>query len=175
MFFEQMINSEEIFNGKVFDIHKDRVRLQDGSEAWREVVEHSGGVCIAAVDDSRNIFLVEQYRYPLKEVTLEVAAGKLEKGEEPLAAAIRELSEETGFLSKCVKKIGTFYPSPGYSSEKLYFYLATELILGEKHPDEGEFLNCVRIPLNEAVDKVLSDEIVDGKTKALILLADRMV
>lgn len=175
MFYEQTLSRENIFNGKVFDIHRDRVKLSDNSEAWREVVEHSGGVCIAAIDESRNIILVEQFRYPLNGLTLEVVAGKLDKGEDPDTAASRELSEETGFSAKKLIKVGTFYSSPGFCSEKLHFYLATGLTEGEKHPDEGELLNSVILPLGEAIEKVLADEITDGKTKALILLADRIL
>lgn len=173
--FEETIGRQDIFKGRVFDIHRDAVRLPDGSMSFREVVEHCGGVCIAAVDNERNIYLVEQYRYPFGEVTLEVAAGRLEKDEDPCAAAARELSEETGITAKDIKKIGTFYSSPGFLNEKLHLYLATELSFGRQHPDEGEFLRMVKLPLEDAVGKVLSDDIVDGKTKTLVLLADRLV
>ena len=172
---EETLNSKKIFSGKVFEVHCDNVRLSNGDNAFREVVEHPGGVCVAAVDSDRNIYLVEQFRYPFKETTIEVAAGKLEIGEDPFEAAVRELSEETGLSAENILKVGTFYPSPGYCSEKLHLYLATFLSEGEKHPDEGELLNCLKMPLSEAVDMVLSDEIADGKTKTLILIADRMV
>ena len=172
---EVTLSREDIFKGRVFEIHKDIVKLPDGTQAYREVVEHTGGVCIAAVDEDNHIFLVEQFRYPIKKITLEVPAGKLEFNEDPLKAAIRELSEETGFSAGNIVKIGSFYPSPGFCSELLHFYLATDLVQGEQHLDEGEFLRCIRMPLKEAVEKVLSDEIDDGKTKALIMLADRII
>lgn len=172
---EKTIAREDIFSGKVFDIHKDTVVLPDNKQAFREVVEHSGGVCIAAIDEKRNIFLVEQYRYPLQAVTLEVVAGKLEKGEDPLEAAIRELSEETGLKADSIKKIGTFHSSPGFCSEKLHFYLATELSQEEQHLDEGEFLNCTKLPLTKVVDMIINDEITDGKTKALVLMVDKIL
>ena len=171
---EETLEREDIFKGKVFDVHRDVVRLPDGKQAFREVVEHSGGVCIAAVDGERNIYLVEQFRYPFREVTLEVAAGRLEAGEEPLAAAVRELSEETGISAKEIKKVGTFYSSPGFLSEKLHLYLAEGITVGRQHLDDGEFLCVRKIPLCEAVDMVFLDEISDGKTKVLILLADRL-
>ena len=174
-FTEVTLEREDIFSGRVFDIHKDRVRLPDGKEAFREVVEHTGGVCIAAVDEYRRIYLVEQFRYPLKETTLEVVAGKLERDEDPLDAAARELKEEAGFTAMSLTEIGVFYPSPGFCSEKLHFYLATNLIPGKQNLDEGEFLNCVRMPLEEAVEKVMQNSIVDGKTKALILMVDRLI
>lgn len=174
-FFEETLFREDIFFGRVFKVHRDRVRLSDGSEAEREVVEHSGGVCIAAVDEKRNICLVTQYRYPLKEETLEIPAGKLESGEDPLEAAIRELGEETGYSAKTIKKIGTFCSSPGFCSETLHFYLATDLLEGEQRLDEGELLTAKKLPLDVAVRMVLEDEIKDGKTKALILLADKLI
>lgn len=174
-FYEETLSREDIFRGRVFDIHRDVVRLPDGKQSFREVVEHSGGVCIAAVDDERGIYLVEQYRYPFGELTLEVAAGRLEPGEDPLDAAVRELSEETGLTAKDMKKVGVFYSSPGFLSEKLHLYLATGLTAGRQHLDEGEFLRVKRMPLSEAVDKVIFDEIADGKTKTLVLLADRLI
>lgn len=174
-FFEKTLSREDIYHGRVFDIHRDRVRLSDGSEAGREVVEHSGGVCIAAVDEARNICLVTQFRYPLGEETLEVPAGKLEPGEDPLVAAVRELGEETGYTAENIEKIGTFYSSPGFCSETLHFYLATGLTPGEQHLDEGELLTARKLPLDEAVRMVLCDKIKDGKTKTLVLLADRLV
>ena len=173
--YEKTLEREDIFSGRVFDIHRDRVVLPDDSRAFREVVEHNGGVCVAAVDNERRVYLVEQYRYPLKTVTLEIVAGKLEKGEEPLAAAKRELSEEAGLEAGEVRLVGTFYSSPGFCSEKLYLFLATDLKEGEQHLDDGEFLRCRRMPLAEAVEMVMSDLIADGKTKTLILLADRIL
>jgi ADP-ribose pyrophosphatase len=174
-FFEKTLSKEEIYDGKVFRIHRDNVELSDGRNATREVVEHSGGVCIAAVDDCRNMYFVRQFRYPLQRETLEVPAGKLEPGEAPLPAAMRELSEETGLLADKIDSIGTFYSSPGFCSETLYFYLATGLTEGEQHPDDGELLRAMKMPLEKAVEMVLRDEIKDGKTKTLVLLADRLV
>lgn len=171
---ETTISREDIFSGRVFNIHKDKVLLPDNSQAYREVVDHSGGVCVAAIDNENNVFLVEQFRYPMKEVTLEVVAGKLEKDEDPYEAALRELSEETGLKAGKLEKVGTFYPSPGFCSEKLHFYHATDLTQEDQHPDEGEFLNCIKMPMEKAVQMILSDEIIDGKTKALILLIDRI-
>ena len=174
-FFEETLSREDIFSGKVFEVHRDHVRLSDGHESIREVVEHSGGVCIAAIDQNRDVWLVRQFRYPMKMETLEVPAGKLEKGEQPLPAAIRELGEETGLTAGKIEAIGTFYSSPGFCSETLHFYLATDLLMGEQHLDEGELLNCVKMPLKKAVEMVLADQIKDGKTKSLILLADRLI
>ncbi len=172
---EKTKSVETIFEGKIIRVHKDIAVLQNGREATREVVEHPGGVCIAAVDSNRNIFLVDQFRYPMGEVVTELPAGKLEWGEDPDSAAERELKEETGFTADSIKCLGVTYPSPGFSAEKLYLYLATGLHEGEMNLDEDEFLNCYKTPLSEAVKMVEDNRIKDGKSVSLILLADKLV
>lgn len=168
-------SSETIFEGKVVHLKRDVVILPDGSEAYREVVEHTGGVCIAAVDDERRVFLVDQFRYPIGAVVTELPAGKLERGEDPYAAAVRELREETGCTADEVRSLGSILPSPGYTSERLHLYLATGLHEGTQSLDDGEFLNCYRIPLSEAVSMVRDNRIEDAKSAALLLLADALV
>lgn len=165
----------EIFSGKIIRVHVDEVVQASGRRARREVVEHPGGVCMAAVDAERNIYLVDQFRYPMHEAVTELPAGKLEWGEDPDAAAARELKEETGCTADSIKRLGVTYPTPGYSAEKLYLYLATGLHTGEMQPDEGEYLNCYKLPLREAVEMVKDNRIKDGKSISLILLADSMV
>ena len=168
-------SSETIFEGKVVHLKRDVVILPDGSEAYREVVEHTGGVCIAAVDDERRVFLVDQFRYPIGAVVTELPAGKLERGEDPYAAAVRELREETGCTADEVRSLGSILPSPGYTSERLHLYLATGLHEGTQSLDDGEFLNCYRIPLSEAVSMVRDNRIEDAKSATLLLLADALV
>ena len=168
-------SSETIFEGKVVHLKRDVVILPDGSEAYREVVEHTGGVCIAAVDDERRVFLVDQFRYPIGAVVTELPAGKLERGEDPYAAAVRELREETGYTADEVRSLGSILPSPGYTSERLHLYLATGLHEGTQSLDDGEFLNCYRIPLSEAVSMVRDNRIEDAKSATLLLLADALV
>ena len=174
-FFEKTKKSERLFCGKLIDVSRHVVELPDGSESWREVVEHPGGVCIAAVDDDRNIYLVEQYRYPMQEVTLELPAGKLEPDEDPRLAAERELSEETGISASEIKNAGVLYPSPGYCGERLYLFIATGLTQGEQHLDEGELVRCHKMPLRDAVALVLNNEIKDAKSVALIVMADNLI
>ncbi len=174
-FSEKTRSSETVFEGRVFTAKRDTALLPNGRLASREVVVHNGGVCIAAVDDERNIYLVDQFRYPFMKTLTELPAGKLEKGENPDLTAARELKEETGFSAKSLVRVAESYPSPGYCSEILYLYLATGLTAGEQKLDEDEFLSCYKLPLSEAVRRVMSGEISDGKTQSLVLLADRLL
>ena len=136
---ETTLSSEKIFDGRILHIRRDTVRLPDGSDATREVVDHPGGVCVLALDDENRALLVSQFRYPYKEVVREVPAGKLEYGEDPREAAIRELAEETGATAGEFRSLGELYPSPGYCGEIIRMYLARDLTFGETHLDKDEF------------------------------------
>ena len=166
---EKKLRRVNRYEGIVVDLTVDRVRLPDGTESFREVVEHPGGVCILPVDDDGNAWCVRQYRYAMGEHLLEAPAGKLERGEDPLKAAERELGEETGFTAGKLIDLGAYYSSPGISTEKLHLYLAVRLRRGQAHPDEGEFLDLVRIPFEELYERVLHSEIPDPKTAIFFL------
>ena len=166
---EKTLSSEKIFDGRIIHVHRDTIRLPDGGEATREVVDHPGGVCILALDDENRALLVSQFRYPYGQVLREVPAGKLEYGEDPTEAAIRELKEETGAVAGDFRSLGELYPSPGYCGEIIRMYLARELTFGETHLDEDEFLDLERVPFDELVEQVLSGEIKDAKTIAVVL------
>lgn len=172
---EKTLASERIYSGKIINLRRDTVSLPGGKQSLREVVEHPGGVCVAAVDGAGYVYMVRQFRYAFGEELLELPAGKLDAGEDPDAAAARELSEETGVEAERLERVGEFYPSVGYLDERLYLYLATGLAQREPHPDDGELLECVKMPLADAVEAVLSDGIRDGKTKALLLLAQKLL
>ncbi len=168
---ETTIGSEIIYGGKIITVKRDTITLPDGNISFREVVEHPGGVGVLPIDGD-DILLVEQFRYPYLEATLEMPAGKRNfKGEEPLLCGKRELSEETGAESENFIYLGELYPTPGYCGEIIYLYIATELKFGDVHPDEDEFLNVKRIPFREALEMVMSGEIKDSKTQVAILKA----
>lgn len=168
---EKTLSSEKIFDGKILHIRRDTALLPNGQEAVREVVDHPGGVCVVALDDENRVLLVRQFRYPYMQLLREIPAGKLEYGEDPREAAIRELREETGATAGKFQSLGELYPSPGYCGEIIRMYLARDLRFGETHLDEDEFLNLERIPFGTLVEQVLSGEIKDAKTIAAALKA----
>ena len=162
---ETMLESKEIFNGRVIRVTVDKVQLEDGSTSTREIVHHHGGACILPVDADGNITLVRQFRYAFGEEIWELPAGKLEADEDPFEAAKRELSEECGLSADNYIDLGVVYPTVGYDSEKIYLWAATGLHKGGQHLDAGEFLDVVRMPFAESLQKVLHGEIKDSKTQ----------
>lgn len=172
---EKRLRGETLYSGKIVTLERDIVLLENNAEALREVVRHPGGACVAAVDRQGNILLVRQYRYPYAEIVTEVPAGKLDPGEDPFAAARRELLEETGCEGECWVDMGTYYPSPGFCDELLYMYMCIISGEGDAVPDEDEFVQTVRLPIGKAVEMIMNGEIVDGKTQTVILKAMRYI
>ncbi|MEG2000939.1 MAG: NUDIX hydrolase [Evtepia sp.] len=166
---ETLLETEQVYDGIIVNVRRDKVTLGDGTPANREVVEHPGGVAVFAIDDEERVILVRQFRYPMGEETLELPAGKLEKGEDPREAALRELEEETGLTPGAFYDMGVSYSSPGIFTEKIYIYFARNLKQGTAHPDEGELLKVIHMPLSELMELVEQGEIVDGKTLVGIL------
>ena len=171
---EKQLTSRTVFEGRVFTVTLDRVELENGAESTREVVHHHGGACIAALTDAGEIYLVRQFRYALGQELWELPAGKLEKGEDPFAAAKRELAEECGLVARHFTDLGEFYPTVGYCSEIIYTWLATGLSPCPMHLDEDEFLTPEKLPLDEAVAMALDGRIKDGKTVAALLKIDAL-
>lgn len=158
------------FEGRIIRVRTDTVRLPNGAEAGREVVEHPGGVCVAPLTEDGDLLFVRQYRYPYGETVLELPAGKRDRdGEDPLTCGKRELLEETGATAENYTFLGKVYPTPGFCNEIIYLYLATDLQFGEAQPDEDEFVEVERIPLQRAVQMVMNNEIPDAKTQIAIL------
>lgn len=166
---EKTIDSRNIFEGKVIKLRVDEVLLPDGSKGSREIVMHNGGVGIVAAADKK-IILVRQYRKPLEETMLEIPAGKIEPGEDPESCAIREMEEETGLIPNDLTHLVTIYPSPGFSSEKLYLYTSNNFSAGSLKRDEDEFMDVLFVDLDEAVSMIRDGRIHDAKTICGILM-----
>ncbi len=171
---EKTLRRVNSYHGVIVNVTMDMIELPNGERSMREVVEHPGGVCVAAVDADNMVTMVRQFRFPMKEHLWELPAGKLEPGEEPFPAAVRELSEETGLEAGSWTDLGFIYTSPGFSTERLYLYLARDLTQGEAHPDPNEFLDVEKRPLQDLLDQVMAGEICDGKTAIGILKAAKL-
>jgi ADP-ribose pyrophosphatase len=164
VYVEKTVSSDKIFSGKILNLRVDTVEMPDGSTATREIVEHHGAVAVAAVDAEGMIYLVRQYRKPVEEVLLEIPAGKLEIGEDAVECAHRELLEETGLKAESLEKVFTYYTTPGFTTEAIHIFVASGLTQYEAQPDEDEFLDLVKLPLDEAYAMIRSGEIKDGKS-----------
>lgn len=169
---ERKLSREDVFQGRIVRVHVDTVSLPNGDTAAREVVDHPGGVAVLALDGENRVLAVTQYRYPFGRTTLEIPAGKLDHpGEDPYAAGLRELKEETGAVPGKYESLGRILPSPGCYGETLHLYLARDLRMEEQHLDEDEFLKVERVPFEEMAGRCLSGEIEDAKTVAAVLKA----
>ncbi len=168
---EKTIELSTAFEGKIVSIEKHTVQFDDGKTAYREIARHCGGVGILAIDEMDQLFLVKQYRKPYEEFLLEIPAGKLELGEEPLMCAERELLEETGTSAAKFEKLSEIYPSPGFLDERLFIFKAYDFQdTGTQNLDMDEHLEVLKVPFREAVAMVQRMEIKDAKTVAAILL-----
>lgn len=174
-FEEKTIACEEIFDGKVISVRKETVMLPDGRKASRELIGHPGGVGIIPIDGDGNVYMVKQYRKAAKMAMLEIPAGKLEYGENPLECGKRELIEETGYRSEEFILLGEYFATPGYCEEKLTVYLARNLTFVGQNLDDGEFLNVSKYSLDELYKMVMNNEIYDAKTAIAILKAREII
>ena len=166
---ETTLSSELLYEGKIVRLERDTVRLEDGTDATREVVRHPGGVCVLALTDKDELLTVRQFRYPYREVTTEIPAGKLEYGENPEECGKRELLEECGCTADSFTYLGKLYPTPAYNTEIIRIYLATGLHFGAQKLDDEEFLDVERVPFDAFLERVLNDEIPDSKTQIAVL------
>ena len=174
-FEEKQISREEIFDGAVLHVVKDKILLPDGNTSFREFCLHKGAVAVVPVTDENEVILVRQFRYAHHREFLEIPAGKFDFiGEDPLEAAKRELEEETGARADRYTDLGILDTTPALIDEKIHMFLAEGLSFGESHPDEDEFLSVERIPLSELVDMVMAGKIRDGKTQIAILKAAKI-
>ncbi len=170
-FEEKTLESERLYEGRILNLRKDLVTVKDDQTSYREIVEHNGGVTLAALTDEGKLVMVRQFRYAAGKVVLEAPAGKIEKGEDPLLTAARELKEETGYTAGKIEHLSSFYSSIGYSTEVIHLYFAEDLTPGETEFDDNEAIDIVEIDLAELKKMVLSGEVEDGKTIAAIMIA----
>lgn len=169
-FKETQASSELIFDGKVLHLYKDVINLPNGEQGMREYCKHNGAVAVVPLTREGEVVCVRQHRYALGRVTLEIPAGKFDYlGEDHCEAALRELREETGYTPGKLTDIGPLATSPALLTEIIYIYLAEDMTQGEWDPDEDEFLEIVKIPLEDMVDMILNGEIQDAKTQAAVL------
>ncbi|SHH64633.1 ADP-ribose pyrophosphatase [Sporobacter termitidis DSM 10068] len=172
-FFEKQVSTNTVYKGRIVNVRNDVAELHNGALVPREVVEHPGGVAIVPVTAAGDVLMVRQYRYPMGEELLEIPAGKLEYCEDHRDCAVRELSEETGYTAGKLVYLGPVYTSPGFSMEILHIYLAMDLIPGQAHPDENEFLTVEAVPLPALAGQIMSGDIRDAKTIIGILKAEK--
>lgn len=170
---QPVVSSRTVYAGRIIEVRVDHIALPGGGTALREVVDHPGAVVVAAVDDHDRIYLVNQYRHPIGRYLLELPAGTLEPGEEPLAAAKRELREEVGLEAQRWTPLPTFFSSPGFVNEGLHPFLAQGLTVVPPDPDDDEVISVVRYPLAGLRERV--DEIADSKTLATLLLLEKVL
>lgn len=160
---EITLSTQSIFQGKVISLQVDTVQLPNGNTATREVVRHPGAVAVLALHEGK-LVVVDQYRQPMGRCEVEIPAGKLEPGEDPLEAAIRELQEETGYSCGEIKHLQSFYTSPGFADELIHLYVTEDLTAGEMAPDDDEFLENSELTLEEAYRYIQEGRISDAKT-----------
>jgi ADP-ribose pyrophosphatase len=169
----KLINSKEIYKGRVIDLRVDEIQYENGIIGYREVATHPGGAAVVAVKDGK-IILVTQYRYPLNKIIYELPAGKLDHSEDPVVCAKRELEEETGYISENFIKLGEIVSTPGFCNERLYLFLARGLKPGKKNHGEGEYgMETHYFSLGEIEEKIFNGEIIDAKTICAVYLAKK--
>jgi len=167
---EKTLSSQQIYDGRILKLRLDTVKLPSGRVTKREIVEHDDSIAIVAIDGDDNVLLVKQYRKAVEKEVLEIPAGGIEPGEEPVAAVKRELREETGFLPQRVERIGGFYASPGYSSEFLHLFVASDLTPEKLQAEDTESIKVERVPISQILELIRTGTINDAKSVAGLLM-----
>ena len=163
---EKTLFSELVYKGRAISVRVDTVEMPSGRRTTRETVEHSDCVAIIAIDHDNNVLLVNQFRKAVEKELLEIPAGGIDPGEDPVTAVSREMQEETGYLPRQIERLGGFYIGPGYCSEYLYLYLATDLVSSQLFAEDTEGITLVRVPLEQIPELIASGRICDAKSIA---------
>ena len=167
---DKTLSSQQIYDGRILKLRLDTVRLPSGRVSKREIVEHDDSIAIVAIDGDDNVLLVKQFRKAVEKEVLEIPAGGIEPGEEPVAAVKRELREETGFLPQRVERIGGFYSAPGYSSEFLHLFIASDLTPEKLQAEDTESIKVERVPVSQILELIRTGAISDAKSVAGLLM-----
>lgn len=167
---EETLASRVIFEGQIIKLRVDDIRLPDGHETTREIIEHGNCVAVVAIDVDDNVLLVKQYRRPVEKDLLEIPAGGIDPGEEPEATVRREMQEETGYLPKKVERLGGLYASPGFCTEYMYIYLACDLVPSKLHAEDTDSIELIRVPLSQIPKLISTGDLCDSKSVAGLLL-----
>lgn len=174
-FTETCLSSETVYDGILLRVISDEVRLPDGSTSRREYIRHPGACMVVAFLDERTILLERQYRYPMRRHFIELPAGKIDPGEDPLVTARRELEEECGYVAATWRHLATLHPCIGYADERIELYLARDLTRSESKLDAGEFLEVMAVTIDEALAWVREGRITEAKAITGVLWADKLV
>lgn len=172
---EKTLSSERIYEGAILNLRRDKVVIKDDKTSHREIVEHGGGVVIAAVTNEGKVPMVKQYRKAAEKAVLEIPAGKLEADEDPEEAGLRELKEETGYTANKIDYVNSFYSSIGYSEEVLHLYIARDLIPGETDFDDNEAIDIYEYTIDELLEMVMDRTIEDAKTIIAIFMLKTLI
>ncbi|MDD4875610.1 MAG: NUDIX hydrolase [Dehalococcoidales bacterium] len=167
---EETLSVRSIFNGRAVKVRIDTVRMLDGRETTREIVEHADCVAIVAIDTEEDVLLVKQFRKAVEKELLEIPAGGIEPGEDAVTTVQREMQEETGYLPRKVESLGGFYSAPGFCTEYLYCYLATDLVPNQLHAEDTDSIEIVRVPISQIPVLIASGSICDAKSIAGLLI-----
>jgi len=167
---ERTLSSQLIYDGQVVKLRVDTVRMPGGRETQREIVEHGDCVAIIAIDADDNVLLVKQFRKPVEKELLEIPAGSIDPGEDPVTTVRREMQEETGYLPQKVERLGGFYSSPGFCTEYLHLYLATDLTPSPLYAEDTESIKLVRVPISQIRSLIASGSICDAKSITGLLI-----
>ena len=170
---EKKISSKQIFKGKLLDVRKDTISLPNNKEASREWIKHPGAACCIPILQNKKIIMVKQYRYAIKRISIELPAGKIDKGEAPENCALRELEEETGYRTQKLTFLTNMYPAIGFSNEKMWIYLAQDLVKTNSKPDIDEFVEVISVNKKTAMNMIKDGSINDSKTIIGILWLDK--